>query len=123
MSTIDISRMKETLEEERARVVAAIENLRNENPGTVEDETGDETWNPDQHTADAATAMHDRELDYGLADNEQQLLGEIDTALQRIEDGTYGICVNRGEQIPVERLEAIPWTTLCIDCKRLQERA
>lgn len=118
MSTIDISRMKETLEVERARVVAAIENLRNENPGTVEDETGDETWNPDQHTADAATAMHDRELDYGIADNEQQLLGEIDTALQRIEDGTYGICTNCGKSISPERLDALPWATLCIDCAK-----
>jgi DnaK suppressor protein len=116
MSTIDISRMKDALESERARVVAAIENLRNENPGTVEDETGDETW--DQHLADAATAMHDRELDYGIADNEQQLLAEIDAALQRIEDGTYGICSNCGKSISPERLEALPWATLCIDCAK-----
>ena len=116
MSTIDISRMKETLEAERARVVAAIENLRNENPGTVEDETGDETY--DQHPADVATAMHDRELDYGIAENEQQLLGEIDDALQRIEDGTYGICTNCGKSIPPERLEALPWAQLCIDCAK-----
>jgi DnaK suppressor protein len=116
MSTIDISRMKETLEAERTRVVAAIENIRNENPGTVEDETGEETW--DQHLADAATAMHDRELDYGIADNEQQLLGAIDTALQRIEDGTYGTCTNCGKSISPERLEALPWTTLCIDCAK-----
>ena len=116
MSTIDISRMKETLEAERARVVSAIENLRNENPGTVEEETGDETW--DQHLADAATAMHDRELDYGIADSEQQLLEEIDAALQRIEDDTYGTCSNCGKSISPERLEALPWATLCIDCAK-----
>lgn len=116
MSTIDISRMKETLEAERARVVAAIENLRNENPGTVEDETGEETQ--DQHLGDAATAMHDRSLDYTLEDNEEHLLGSIDAALKRIEDGTYGICTNCGRPISEERLEALPWAELCIDCAR-----
>lgn len=116
MSTIDISRFKDALENERARVVAAIENIRNENPGSVEDETGEETY--DQHLADVATAMHDRELDYGLAENEQQLLSEIDAALQRIDDGTYGTCSNCGKEIQPERLEALPWAQLCIDCAK-----
>ena len=46
----------------------------------------------------------------------------IDAALQRIEAGTYGKCVNCGAPIPEERLEAMPWATLCIDCKRKEER-
>ena len=50
------------------------------------------------------------------------MLAEIDAALKRIDDGTYGICTNRGEQIPVERLEALPYATLCIDCQRERER-
>jgi RNA polymerase-binding protein DksA len=116
MSTIDTSRMKEALERERARVMSAIENLRSENPGSVEEETGDETY--DQHPADAATAMHDRELDYGIAENEEQLLEEIDGALQRIAGGTYGICANCGKPISQERLEALPWARLCIDCAK-----
>jgi DnaK suppressor protein len=116
MSTIDITRFRDVLEAERTRVTAAIENLRKENPGSVEDETGDETQ--DQHLGDAATAMHDRELDYTLADNERQLLGEIDAALRRIDDGTYGICTNCGKPIAEERLEARPWASLCIDCAR-----
>ena len=103
------------------RVVAAIENLRNENPGSVEDETGEETY--DQHLADVATAMHDRELDYRLEENEQQLLGAIDGALQRIEDGTYGVCSNCGKPIGEERLEALPWAELCIDCAKRDDRA
>lgn len=116
MSTIDTSRFKDSLLAERIRVVAAIENLRQENPGTTEDETGDETY--DQHPADVATAMHDRELDYGLAESEEELLAEIDAALQRIEDGTYGICTNCGKSISEERLEALPWASLCIDCAK-----
>lgn len=120
MSAIDTSRFKDLLLAERDRVTAALDNLRNENPGTVEDETGDETQ--DQHLADAATAMHDRELDYGLADNERDLLAAIDAALARIEQGTYGTCTNCGRPISEERLEALPWASLCIDDARARER-
>jgi RNA polymerase-binding protein DksA len=117
MSSIDTNRFRESLLAERKRIVAALENLKNENPGSVEDETGEEA--PD-HLADNATAMHDRELDYGLTENEEDLLIAIDAALQRIEVGTYGICSNRGEPIAEERLEALPWTDLCIDCAKLR---
>lgn len=116
MSTIDTNRFREALLRERARVSAAIDNLRNENPGTLEDETGDEPQ--DQHLGDTATVTYDREMDYTLADNEEQLLSQIDAALSRIEDGTYGICVNCGRPIGEERLEARPWADLCIDCAR-----
>jgi DnaK suppressor protein len=50
------------------------------------------------------------------------MLGDIDAALKRIEEGTYGVCVTCGAQISPERLEAMPWATLCIDCKRKEER-
>jgi DnaK suppressor protein len=120
MSSIETSRFRDLLLAERARVTAALDNLRNDNSGTVEDETGDETQA--QHMADAATAMHDRELDYGIVDNEEELLGEIDAALTRIEAGTYGICTVCGRPIGEQRLEALPWASLCIDDARAQER-
>jgi RNA polymerase-binding protein DksA len=49
------------------------------------------------------------------------VLSEIDGALMRIEDGTYGTCTNCGREIPEQRLEANPWASLCIDCKRKAE--
>ena len=67
MSTIDTTASATLLETERERVSAAIEYLHNENPGSVEDQTGEETQ--DNHLGDAATAMHDREIDYTLEDN------------------------------------------------------
>ena len=118
MSSIDTNHFRDALLAERVRIAAALENLRNENPGSVEEETGEET--SDQHLADTATAMHDRELDYGLTENEEDLLKSIDAALQRIEDGTYGICTNCGKPIGEDRLEALPWTDLCIDCAKLR---
>jgi DnaK suppressor protein len=120
MTSIDTTRFREALLEERERVQRAIENLRHENPGSVEDETGDETQ--DQHLGDAATAMHDRSLDYTLEDNEEQVLAAIDAALARIDEGTYGTCANCGRPIAVERLEARPWADLCIDCARDRAR-
>ena len=116
MSTIDTDRFREALLAERGRVTAALDNLHRENPGSMEDETGDEVV--DQHLGDTATAMHDREMDYTLTDNEEQVLAKIDAALRRIEDGTYGICTNCGRPIAEERLEARPWADLCIDCAR-----
>jgi DnaK suppressor protein len=118
MSSIDTNRFRDALVAERKRIVAALENLRNENPGSVEEETGEEA--SDQHLADTATAMHDRELDYGLTENEEELLTATDAALRRIEDGTYGICTNCGKPIGEERLQALPWTNLCIDCAKLR---
>jgi RNA polymerase-binding protein DksA len=116
---VDVERFKELLEEERRRVLDAIEYLHKENPGTIEDETEDETT--DNHIAETATVTLDREIDYTLEENSEHVLSEIDAALARIEAGTYGVCINCGKPITEERLAAIPWATYCIDCKRLVE--
>ena len=121
MSVVDTNRFRELLLDERKRVVAAIENLHEDHVGTLSDEAGEEVAF-DNHLADTATETYDRELDYSLEENSEHVLADIDAALKRIEDGTYGICTNRGEEIPVERLEARPWATLCIDCQRERER-
>jgi len=116
---VDVERFKEVLEEERRRVLDAIEYLHKENPGSIEDETDDETT--DNHIAETATVTLDREIDYTLEENSEHVLSEIEGALERIEEGTYGTCVNCGKPIAEERLAAIPWATYCIDCKRVLE--
>jgi RNA polymerase-binding protein DksA len=121
VSAIDTDRFREALAEERRRVEAALQNLHEENSGTLYEDAGEETAY-DNHLADTATETYDRELDYTLEENSEHLLTEIDAALRRIENGTYGKCTNCGKQIPEERLEALPWATLCIDCQRDQER-
>ena len=116
---VDVDRFRQLLEEERVRVLDAIEYLHKENPGSIEDETEDQTQD---NLADTATATLDREIDYTLEENSEHVLEAIEAALKRIEDGTYGTCVNCGKPITEERLAAIPWATHCIDCKRLEER-
>ena len=120
MSVTDVDRFRQALLEERRRVQAAIENIHNDHPGSISDETGEDAVY-DNHLADTATETYDRELDYTLEENSEHVLAEIDAALKRIDEGTYGICTNCGKPIPVERLEALPWATLCIDCQRERE--
>lgn len=121
MSAIDTDRFRQALAEERRRVEAALQNLHEESSGTLYEDAGEETAY-DNHLADTATETYDRELDYTLEENSEHLLTEIDAALKRIANGTYGTCTNCGNHIPEERLEALPWATLCIDCQRDQER-
>jgi len=105
----------------RRQVVGAIDNIHAENPGSLGDET-DETTYQDNHLGDVATATFDREMASTLEDNSTHVLNEIDAALARIDDGTFGTCSSCGEAIGTERLEALPWATLCIEDKRKQER-
>lgn len=121
MSTVDTERFRNLLVEERQRVKNAIDYLHEENPGSIEEETGEQT-HFDQHLADAATVTFDRELDYTLEENSEAVLARIDAALARIEAGTYGTCRMCGRPIPEERLEARPWTDLCIEDQRKAER-
>src|SRR5215469_13438059 len=69
------------------------------------------------HMADAGTDSFDRDLTLGLASFEQEALYEVDAALQRLDDGTYGVCELTGRPIPWKRLEAIPWTRFSIEAE------
>jgi len=120
--SIDTERFRTELLEERGRVERAIENLREDHPGRIVDEVEEMAGPSANHMAETATATLDRQIDYTLEEHSGQVLAEIDAALKRIDAGTYGLCANCGREIRVERLEAYPWASLCIDCKREAER-
>jgi RNA polymerase-binding protein DksA len=117
---MDTERYRDILEKERGRVVATLNHLHEENSGSLEDETEEETY--DNHLADSATATLNREIDYTLEENAEHVLTAIEDALQRIKSGGFGTCGRCGKPIAEERLEAIPYANRCIDCKRLEER-
>jgi RNA polymerase-binding protein DksA len=119
---MNAERFRTALLEERKRIEGAIEYLHRENPGSLEDETEEVMGGADNHLGDAAAGTLDREIDYTLEGHSEQVLAQIDAALKRIEDGTFGICTNCGKPIAEERLEARPWASLCIDCQREMER-
>ncbi len=72
--------------------------------------------------ADAASNSYIKELLYSQSTNDRYVLKLIDEALERMEDGTYGICVSCGNPIQEKRLQAVPWARHCIHCQELQER-
>jgi DnaK suppressor protein len=71
---------------------------------------------------DRANNHYNRELMFSLSDGERQRLLQIEDALRRMDEGSYGRCSNCGGPINPKRLEAVPWTRFCIDCQELVER-
>ena len=120
--SVDTDRFRGILEEERRRVLDAISYLHEETPGSLADETEEVAGTIDNHLGETATATLDREIDYSLEENSEQVLKAIEGALERIDEGTFGICQTCGQPISEERLEAIPYATQCIDCRRKGER-
>jgi RNA polymerase-binding protein DksA len=117
---VDTMRFRDLLQEERHKVLEAIDYLHAENPGSLKEETEEST--ADNHLADTATVTLDREIDYTLEENSEHVLKAIDRALAKIETGTFGMCETCGRPIAEDRLAAIPYATQCIDCKRREER-
>jgi DnaK suppressor protein len=115
-------RFRTALLDERERIEGAIDYLHRETPGSLEDETEEMLGGSDNHLGDAAAGTLDREIDYTLEGHSEQVLAQIDAALGRIDDGSFGRCTNCAEPIAEERLEARPWASLCIKCQREAER-
>ena len=116
--TIETEHFRTLLLEERGRVERAIANLREDHPGRIDEEIEEIGASQDNHLAETATATLDREIDYTLEENSTRMLAAIDASLQRLDDGTYGTCSACNREIAEQRLEAYPWASLCIDCKR-----
>jgi RNA polymerase-binding transcription factor DksA len=116
--TIDLEVRREELLTLRERILAAAEGI------VADDDEGGEINSAvgDQHLADHASDILDRELDDTLEENAGHMIEEIDDALERIAAGTYGLCAVCGNEIPEERLAAVPYATLCVDDKRKRER-
>ena len=111
MATIDKEKVASRLRERAEEIARQRASLRAEDEGTTSGELADY----DQHPADQGTDTHDLELDAGtelmLADQAEQ----VELAMKRLEEGTYGTCIDCGKEIPAERLEAIPEAIRCIE--------
>jgi DnaK suppressor protein len=117
--TVDIEAVKRRLTEERAIVLEERRRLAEDTPQAHDVVAAD--GSESRGAADAAETL-DRGIELSLEDNAEHLLGAIESALARVEAGTYGMCERCGQAIANERLEALPWATKCIECKRLEER-
>ena len=103
--------LRARLEKERESLVGDIETLDSENQ-TLPDDSG-----VGNHLADDASDVVSRDINLALRGNSQDLLAQVEAALQRVDDGTYGTCARCGKEINPERLEALPYATYCITCQ------
>ena len=78
--------------------------------------------NVSPHPTDLAASTAERQVALELVESEQRELRQISGALARLADGTFGVCQSCGGSISVERLLAIPYAALCLECKRREER-
>ncbi len=123
LSRKELGGFRRLLEDERQRLLEELEAMEEHTP-EVEDQVGmDIGGGYDEDLADVASSTFEREKGLALESSVQQMLAQVEDALARIEDGTYGICQRCGNPIDIARLRVLPFATLCIRCKELEEKA
>ncbi|HWC11121.1 MAG TPA: TraR/DksA C4-type zinc finger protein [Acidimicrobiales bacterium] len=120
---MDDAEARQRLEDERARL-AEVRNGLNEGNSLDESEGESlaELSSIDQHQADLGTETFEREKDLSILENVEAELADIEHALSRLNDGTYGTCEACGRPIDEDRLEAMPATRLCVQDQAQAER-
>ncbi|MFP4163816.1 MAG: TraR/DksA family transcriptional regulator [Chitinispirillaceae bacterium] len=113
---------KDKLQAERQKVLEEVGELQQSNLKQSISDSAGENSRYSYHLGDVASLSYGREFSMGLAERQQKYLEQIDDALQRIEEGTYGICKVTGELISVERLEEVPVAKYSVKGKEIMER-
>lgn len=109
-----LAKMREQLGEMKTKLLSELDSeLRAEREGNKDE--GMDTY-------DLASEERDREINFILSDRERIKIKQVDDALDRLDDGTYGVCESCGLEIAEERLQALPFTRLCRDCQQEQEK-
>ena len=112
-STVD--KLRHELEEERARLLATIEVHKQELEKSLESEAKSERI-PDPSTGEGGTLAFEYEMERQLDATSLAHVQRIEHALEKMDNGTYGLCEECGTSIPIERLRALPHSTLCVTC-------
>jgi len=121
LSPKTIERLQASLLDERTRHVQQAADLQAEADQLAAEREGGDTQF-DEESGEGDTINIERERDLLLSASAQQIVDEIDRALERIANGSYGVCLPAGRRINLERLEALPYAETCVDCKARAER-
>lgn len=116
LSATRLKKFREGLIDERAQLLGQVEDL--------DAEADVKNWREsgfDDDPADAGSASFERETAQSLSLHARNLLGQIEDALRRLDEETFGECITCGRRIELERLEALPYTTQCMECRRREE--
>ncbi len=109
----ELKELRAALETERTELQSQLEEIETSTFSQAQSELSGEMGFDDEY-ADAGTATFERERDLSLENNVRDLLGKIEKALSRMDEGTYGVCERCGKPIEKARLKALPYATLCI---------
>jgi len=112
---------KEVLLERRRTLLGDFKNMASE--ALDRNGQGNQSNKWSENFAEFGTDNFEQEMTLNLMQGEQEEIKAIDEALERLEQGTYGMCDTCGKRIPKARLRAVPHAKLCIDCKRQEELA
>ena len=113
---------RDLLLEKRKAVMESIQQIEKDTLKKSQREASGDLSGYTYHMADMATDNFDTEFSLNLASAEQRVLYEIDEALKRIEEGTYGDCLLCGKKITPQRLKAVPSASFCISCQEEEEK-
>lgn len=117
MSNIDKNHFKDLLTRQLKEIDRTVRNMKENNTAEQDKYSPSELSNYDNHPAELGSELYQVEMNTALKVHEEHLLKDIKDALKRIEDDKFGTCAFCGKDIGPERLEAIPYTRLCIDCE------
>ena len=115
----DLNQYRKLLLEKRQEIIGDVESLQTE----AKNNNGGNLSHMPVHMADVGSDNYEQEFTLGLVESERKLLGEINEALARMENRTYGVCLERGVPIGRPRLDAKPWAKYCIEAVREREKS
>ena len=121
LSKDQVKQLRQLLITERVKLAEEIKTIAREAATSPRDASGDLSAYT-VHMADMAADTYDRELSMNIASSEQEILYQIDDALKRLDDGSYGVCQQCNQPIAMSRLKAVPYASLCIACQRSKEQ-
>ena len=110
----EMEKYRRLLQDKKNSLSNDLAKTRNAEEETIEEAT--------QDIADKAVSSYTREFLYSLSDTDRTTLVQIDEALARITEGTYGNCMNCAQPMAEKRLTAVPWAPHCVDCQELAEK-
>ena len=121
MKAEDVAHFRKILLSIREKLVGKVDSMQGEALKRSRQDASGDLSNVPIHMADIGTDNYERELMIELIQNGEEGVRSIDTALEKIEDGTFGVCELCAKKINKERLNAVPYAKLCIDCQREEE--
>ena len=116
-----LKQFRQLLITERAKLASEIKSIAEDTSKSPREASGDLSAYT-VHMADMAADTYERELSMNIVSSEQEILYQIDDALKRLDDGSFGVCQQCSQPIVMSRLKAVPYASLCMSCQRVKEQ-